>query len=489
MRSLLLLRGLLSGLGDLAALAVGLLDTLDDTNGDGLPHVTDGEATKRRILVVGLDAHRLARDELDNAGIARLDELGRRLHDLTRSAIDLLNELGEFAGNVRGVAIKHWSVASTDLTGVVEDNDLGVKGSSLLGRVVLRVGGDVATADILDRHVLDVEPNVVSGNTLSELLVVHLDGLDFSGHVRRSKGDNHAGLDDASFNTTDGHGSDTTDLVHVLERETERLVRGTNGRLDCIDCIEKGLALDDTGLGLLGPALEPRHVDRLLQHVVTVPAGDRNERDLLRVVADLLNETRRLLDDFVEAVLAPLGGVHLVDRNDKLTDTKGEGKESMLASLAVLGDTSLELTSASGNDEDSAVSLGGTSNHVLDEVTVTRGVNDGDHELRGLELPERDIDGDTTLTLGLELVEHPRILEGALAELSSFLLELFDGTLIDTTTLVDQVPGGGRLARVDMADNDDVNVSLFLAHFCLFWSRGQLVRVCDDERYEGGSKR
>ena len=31
----------------------------------------------------------------------------------------------------------------------------------------------------------------------------------------------------------------------------------------------------------------------------------------------------------------------------------------------------------------------------------------GDHVLRGLELPEGDIDGDTTLTLSLELVEHP----------------------------------------------------------------------------------
>ena len=34
--------------------------------------------------------------------------------------------------------------------------------------------------------------------------------------------------------------------------------------------------------------------------------------------------------------------------------------------------------------------------------------------LGGLELPESDIDGDTTLTLGLELVHHPCILEGAL---------------------------------------------------------------------------
>ena len=65
--------------------------------------------------------------------------------------------------------------------------------------------------------------------------------------------------------------------------------------------------------------------------------------------------------------------------------------------------------------------------------------NDGDLILGGLELPEGDIDGDTTLTLGLQLVQHPGVLEGTLAKLGGFLLELLDGTLVDTTALVDQV--------------------------------------------------
>ena len=44
----------------------------------------------------------------------------------------------------------------------------------------------------------------------------------------------------------------------------------------------------------------------LLQHVVTVPAGDGDERDRLGVVTDLIDEGRRLLDDFVETILGPL---------------------------------------------------------------------------------------------------------------------------------------------------------------------------------------
>ena len=137
----------------LARTLLGLVDGLDDTDSDSLPHVTDGETTKRRVLVVSLNAHRLRGDELDNAGIARLDELGVRLDRLTRPAVDLLDELSELASNVRGVAIEHGGVASTNLTRVVEDDDLSVERRSLLGGVVLGVGGDVATADILDGDV------------------------------------------------------------------------------------------------------------------------------------------------------------------------------------------------------------------------------------------------------------------------------------------------------------------------------------------------
>ena len=75
-------------------------------------------------------------------------------------------------------------------------------------------------------------------------------------------------------------------------------------------------------------------------------------------------------------------GVHLVDTNDQLLDTKGEGQESVFSGLTILGDTSFEFTNTSGDDEDSAISLGGTSDHVLDEITVTWGVNDGDVVLK-----------------------------------------------------------------------------------------------------------
>ena len=235
-----------------------------------MPHVTDGETTERGVLVVGLNTHGLAGNKLSNASITRLDGLGASFDRLSGTTIDLLDELSEPASNVGGVAIQDGSVTGTDLTGVVEDDDLSVEGSGLLSGVVLGVGGDVATTDILDGDVLDVETDVVTGGTLLELLVVHLDGLDFSGHVGRSEGDDHAGLDDTSLNTTDGHRTDTANLVNILERKTEGLVGGTDGGLDGVDGIEEGLTLDDTSLGLLGPALVPGHATRNGQYIYDV---------------------------------------------------------------------------------------------------------------------------------------------------------------------------------------------------------------------------
>ena len=126
------------------------------------------------------------------------------------------------------------------------------------------------------------------------------------------------------------------------------------------------------------------------------------------VVADLLDVGRHLLHDLLIPLLRVLGlgGVHLVEGNDHLLHTQGVGQQGVLAGLAILGDTSLETTRGGVNDQDSAIGLGGSGNHVLDEVTVTGGVDDSAVVSRGLELPQSDIDGDTTLALGLELVKH-----------------------------------------------------------------------------------
>lgn len=197
---------LLGGLGDLTAGFLGLDHGLDDTDSNGLEipvsredqckrwvdqylsHVAHGETSQRWVVLERLNTHWLGGNQLDNGGVTRLNELGIVFDGFIVTTINLLQELGELAGNVGSVAIEHWCVTGTDLARVVEDNDLGVEGVGTLGRVFLGVASNVTTADFLDGDVLDVEANVITWQTLLKRLVVHLDGLDFSGHVSRGEG-------------------------------------------------------------------------------------------------------------------------------------------------------------------------------------------------------------------------------------------------------------------------------------------------------------
>ena len=52
------------------------------------------------------------------------------------------------------------------------------------------------------------------------------------------------------------------------------------------------------------------------------------------------------------------------------------------------------------------------------------------------------------------------------AYLLRLLLEFFDGSLVDTAALVDEVAGGGRLAGVHVSDDDNVDMYLLPRHDC-----------------------
>ena len=93
-----------------------------------------------------------------------------------------------------GVAIQHRRVAVTNLTRMVQDNDLSGEVLGADSGLVLGVGGDISTLDVLDGDVLDVEANIVSGDSLGQRLVVHLHGLDLGGQVHRGEVNHAAGL-------------------------------------------------------------------------------------------------------------------------------------------------------------------------------------------------------------------------------------------------------------------------------------------------------
>ena len=90
-----------------------------------------------------------------------------------------------------------------------------------------------------------------------------------------------------------------------------------------------------------------------------MPSADVDEWDSYGVVANLLDESRDFLLDLLKPSLAVgmLGGVHLVDSDDELLDSQGVSQQGVLSGLTILGDASLELHRARGDDQNTAVSL------------------------------------------------------------------------------------------------------------------------------------
>jgi hypothetical protein len=72
--------------------------------------------------------------------------------------------------------------------------------------------------------------------------VVHLDGLDFSGQLARSEGNDHTRLDDTSLDSADGHCTNTTDLVDILKGQTKCLVSRAGRWDDSVQSFKQSLA-------------------------------------------------------------------------------------------------------------------------------------------------------------------------------------------------------------------------------------------------------
>mmetsp|Transcript_7126 Transcript_7126/g.10366 ORF Transcript_7126/g.10366 Transcript_7126/m.10366 type:complete len:279 (-) Transcript_7126:337-1173(-) len=275
------------------------------------------------------------------------------------------------------VAIKNGRVAVRNLTGVVHNNNLSFKHGDRRCGMVLRVGGDETTTKILHSHVLYVEPNIVSRNCLRQRFVVHFYRFDFRHNACGREHGMNTGFDDTSFNTSYGDSSNTTNLVHVLKRQAKGLIGGTLGRRNIVQSLKKVRSLI------------PGHVGRLLNHVVTLPSRDGYKRNLHGLVANLLQVVGHFLLNFVVTSLLILDSliVHLVACYNHLLHTKSVGQQGMFTSLSVLGDTSFESTLRRVNDKNGNIGLRRTSDHVLDEITVARCVNDGEGVLGRFELP------------------------------------------------------------------------------------------------------
>merc|ERR1719300_531923 len=103
---LFLLLGLLGSLGGSSAYFLWSYG-FDDTDSDGLSHVTYSETSKRGEVREGFDAHGLAWDQFNNTSITRFDEFGVGFGCLTGTTVNLFLDPGQICNGYSPVLDCH----------------------------------------------------------------------------------------------------------------------------------------------------------------------------------------------------------------------------------------------------------------------------------------------------------------------------------------------------------------------------------------------
>ena len=111
-------------------------------------------------------------------------------------------------------------------------------------------------------------------------------------------------------------------------------------------------------------------------------------------------------------------------------------------------------------EQNSGICLGGTGDHVLDEISVTRSIDDGPVKVRSKEFLVSDVDGNSTLSLFLESVHNVCKSETGLTSFCSEFFVLFDNVAFNVTRVEEETSNGCGLSVVDVTNKYDVTVWL-----------------------------
>ena len=187
-----------------------------------------------------------------------------------------------------------------------------------------------------------------------------------------------ANLDDAALDTTGHHSATTRDGEHVFNRHQERAVQRT-------------LGLGDVAVQGIGQLHDGAFTQVTLVAFHGLEGGSLDDWDVVTGEFVLGQQfTNFHFDEFEQ--LGVVNHVALVHEHDDVRHTHLTGKQDVLAGLghrAVSG----------RHNQDGAVHLGGTSDHVLHVVGVARAVNVGIVAVGRLVLNVGSVDGDAASLL------------------------------------------------------------------------------------------
>lgn len=370
-------------------------DASDQTGGNGLATLADVDA------LASLDSDGVVQGGKHLDVVTRHDHLGA----------GVLGTLGEEEGaglvggadeHLGAVVLVETSVAATLVLGqdVEGDEELGVSSDGA------GLDNDHAALDVLTADTTEQETRVVTSTGLLARLLEGLNvgdlGLDNIATLA-DKLDLGILLEDTTLDTAGSNGTTAGDGEDILNGHQERLVQVADGGRDpLVNSLEKlvNFLLANLGALVLEGAEGGAHDDRALVAVEAVRA-----QQLTHLHLDELQH------------LGILESIDLVDEDDNPLDTDLTGEQQVLTGLA-------HLTVRGGDDNDGAVHVGGTSDHVLDVILVAGAVDVGVVPLVGRVLDVRRGDGDTTFPLLRSLVDGAIVEEAGQALLG---LPLGDG--------------------------------------------------------------
>src|SRR5581483_2224169 len=262
-----------------------------------------------------------------------------------------------------------------------------------------------------------------------------LDGFDLCDLAGRHDHDLVARSEMAGFDAACDNAA-VVELVNRLHGQSQRESFQRPRRLQRIERLDHGwAAIPADAVCVFGDA-------------VAVARGNRN--DGRRRHAEAGQVRRNLVADLLEARGREIDPVHLVDDHRDLPDAEQVQQIAVAAGLVAHAFQRVD-------DQHRAVGLRGAGDHVTQEFRVAGRVDQHDVARARAEADLRGVDGDALVALGLQRVEQERPFERHTAARADGFQHL-ELALGQAAGLMQQAADQGRLAVIDMADDDDAHL-------------------------------